>query len=238
MFLFKKKKKVEPEQHFSEYHKCPICGEIVKTNPNLETEYKEKYLDGQRKIPLSTQLSFINECSKCGYLYYYNEEIFNKEKDSGDIALTNKLKERVYSVEYQKIRTHEINKEYKKILQIEYLKELVNVNQLWLDYYIENKNEEKVQEYLLKRIEEVSYGIILSWEAYPSELIFSTNSIIHIGENEVLTDLYRRSGQFEKAKKCINYALNTYDFSTETHSLKKYYEYQLKLVESKDKRHI
>lgn len=238
MFLFKKNNKTKPEKQFSKYHRCPICGEIVKTSPNLETEYKEKYLDGQRKIPLSVQLSFINECSKCGYLYYYNEEIFHKEKDRGDITLVNKMKERVYSVEYQKIRTIQTNKEYKKLLQIEYLKELVNINQLWLDYYIENKNEEKIQEYLLKRIQEISYGVVLSWEAYPGELVVSTNSVIHIGDNEVLTDLYRRSGQFEKAKECIDYALKTYNFPTETHSLKKYYEYQLKLVENKDKRHL
>jgi hypothetical protein len=46
------------------------------------------------------------------------------------------------------------------------------------------------------------------------------------------------ASNFEEAKKHAEFALSTYDFESQNSPKKLYYEYQLKLIEANDNRHI
>ena len=232
MSLFTKNKNINnPTTDISqpEYHNCPVCGSKIKTIPNVMKDYKEKYLDGQIKIPITTQLSLINECKNCGYLYYFNPETINNLNKYP--TKLEAIKNILNSNEYETIkRTENISSDLKKLLQINELSKagysvFININQLWLDYYTEQNDTENIHKYLLKRIEEITKGFVNGGRIYPNQLVFETPSIFYISDNEILTDLYRRSKQFDKSKECINKAIEKYNFPSNTHPLKKYYDY-------------
>jgi hypothetical protein len=236
--LFKKKQgdNIATDNCFPEYHKCPVCGELVKTKPNVIENYKEKYLDGQRKIPFDVLIGCYHLCENCGYVYISTD--YNQIKTVYD-----SIKNIVFSDKYQSTRNDSaISMSLKKLMLLEEISHentiyACEINQLWLDYYLKQNDEEKVQEYLLKRIEEIPRGLVFAKDLLPNQAPFDNKTRIQISSNAVLIDLYRRSGQVDKAKELINYAFEHYNFS-QNHDTKKYYEYQLKLVEDHDKRHI
>lgn len=237
MSLFKKKQgdNIATDNCFPEYHKCPVCGELVKTKPNVIQNYKEKYLDGQRKIPFDVLMNCYNYCDKCGYVYILQDYSKNYE-------VNNIIKETVKLKEYQNIvNTSNIERNVKFLYLLTEIANCKtstanNINSLWLMFYEEKKDIENIQKYLLRRIEEVKQGKIFATSAIDGELCFRFYKYdkIHIEEKEVLIDLYRRSGQFAKAKKIID----NETLQNQSDGIKKYYELQQKLIEDYDKRHI
>ena len=234
MKLFKNKNASQIEKHF---HKCPVCGEKVQTIPNELHKYNKKYLDGQRKISINDWMAFYHMCPKCGFVYIYNN--YDEIKPIDD-----KIKIFVNSNTYKSIVMDDsLSIEFKKIKLLEQLLNLktmigIESNLLFLNYYEEKNNEEKVQEYLLKRIDEISYGLLFAENLYKDETCLKIDGPVKMHNNEVLTDLYRRSGQFDKAMETANFALKTYNFPSNNHPTKKFYELQVKLIEAQDKRHI
>jgi hypothetical protein len=112
-----------------------------------------------------------------------------------------------------------------------------------LNYYLENGDKEKQLFYIQKRIDEVPKGCSFASDIrYGESLIQFADSykykVLHIGKNEVLTNLYRIAGNFEEARKHAESALSTYDFESDDSPKKIYYKYQLELIKAKDKRHI
>lgn len=249
MSLFKKKQgdNIATDNCFPEYHKCPVCGELVKTKPNVIQNYKEKYLDGQRKIPFDVLIGCYHLCENCGYVYISTD--YNQIKTVYD-----SIKNIVFSDKYQSIRNDSaISMSLKKLMLLEEISHentiyACEINQLWLDYYLEQNDEEKVQEYLLKRIEEIPRGMSFANKLLAGEiskefydylkLDINKHDKIHLNKNAILTDLYRRSGQFDKANECIDFAFLNYNFNSGKSILKHYYEFQKKLIERHDKRHI
>ena len=234
MKIFKKKTALQTEKHF---HKCPVCGEKIQTIPNELYKYNKKYLDGQRKISINDRMAFYHMCPKCGFVYIY------KNYDN-ILPVSDSIRVCIKSDDYQSILNNETIDEILKKIQLlkhlSYAKTLIGIeaNVLMLNYYEEKQNKERVQEYLLKRIGEVSYGMLFAEDLYKGETCLEIDSPVKMHNNEVLTDLYRRSGQFSKAKETAEFALNTYNFSSDNCSTKKYYESQIKLIEAQDKRHI
>ena len=233
-FFAKKEKTPQIKEHF---HKCPLCGEEIKTTENKIFTYNKKYLDGQRKISIHDRMSFYHLCPRCGFVYIY------KNYDN-ILPVSDSIRVCIKSDDYQSILNNEtIDETLKKIKllkQLSYAKTLIGIeaNLLMLNYYEEKQNEERIQEYLLKRIDEVPFGLCFAEDLNKGEICIEIDSSIKMHNNEVLTDLYRRSGQFSKAKETAEFALNTYDFPSNNHSIKKYYEFQIKLIEAQDKRHI
>lgn len=231
----------------SKYHKCEICGANMKDKIEKKEKCKGKYLDGQEKISLTSKIEVFYCCDKCGYIYEKNENIKQP-------WIKDEVAKIVQSKEYQSIREDEnIPEPLKTLLLSDMIKTadknlLKKLNQLWLDYYVDIKNEDKIQEYLLKRIEEVPNGFSFTSDIYAGELsdefyrfaeIDKTKHLpLHINMNAVLTDLYRRSGQFDKAKEHIAFAFSNYNVIYSNNILRKYYEYQMKLIEENDKRYL
>ena len=241
--FFKKKQKMEKPE-VPKYHECPICGELVETKEYLVNNYKQKYLDGQRKVPLSVQLDAFCECKNCGFLHYGDEDSVQYEREQTLSGNNDDLIKLLYSEEYKSIRTMECEDEYyRMLLKLDYINKHISVFytdiiQFWLNYYTEKQDEQKVQEYLLKKIEEVLRFKPSSGNIKSCELVFDTQSTFRLSDNEILVDLYRRSGQFEKAKELIDYILNNYNFHSKTNPIIKFCSYQLKLMEDDDKSHI
>lgn len=241
MSLFAKKKNinnVEVDSRFPEYHKCPVCGELVKTKPNIIENYKQKYLDGQRKISFETLMNCYHCCEKCGYVYILYD--YSKNTNAKDV-----IKDIVYSDIYRNILNDNNIEENEKKLHL--LTEIAkcgtatacNVNVLWLMFYEEKQDAENIKKYLSKRINDVFEGNVFSGSAVNGELCFEfyKGDKIHIEKDEILIDLYRRNKEFDKAKKIIDEKIKEYSLSTNS-SIKKYYEYQLNLVRNNDNRHI
>ena len=231
-------------EQVSEYHKCPVCGHENKTKTIDWSKYNKKYLDGQIKMSIQEYVDLYYYCPECGFLYATHDLKEGIPKDYYD----GKIKDVVYSKTYQDIRNSNNDETYKKILLMEQIANcnmfpFANINQIWLNYYLENGDKEKQLFYIQKRIDEVPKGYSFASDIrYGESLIQFADShkykVLHIGKNEVLTNLHRMAGDFEEAKKHAEFALSTYDFESQNSPRKLYYEYQLKLIEAQDKRHV
>lgn len=256
MGLFSKKNKVKKELNENKKiitnsflnNRCIVCGEIHNIKEIKHQEYAgSRYLDGQKKISLEDKLKDFHCCKKCGYVRDVNEKITQTN-------IIDEIKEIVNSERYKNIKNDEdIPESLKTLLLATEIKKvnaniLKQLNQFWLDYYTEKGMENKINEYLLKRIDEVPKGCCLVKSISSGELCDDfyeytkinreKHALIHININAALTDLYRRSGQFDKARECINFAFINYSFPKNDSVLKKYYEYQLKLVDEENTKHI
>lgn len=247
-----KKENAETEQvvapikteQVSEYHKCPVCGHENKTKTIDWSKYNKKYLDGQIKMSIQEYVDLYYYCPECGFLYADHDLKEGIPQDYYD----GKIKDAVYSKTYQDIRNSDNDETYKKILLMEQIANcnmfpFANINQIWLNYYLENENKEKQLFYIKKRIDEIPKGYSFASEIRYNESVIEfakgcENEILHISKNEIITDLYRIAGNFEEARKSAEFALSTYNFEYQNAPRKLYYEYQLKLIEAQDKRHI
>lgn len=238
IFIKKKQIKQQPKkEERPEFHKCPVCFKENKTASNNLENYKEKYLDGRRKAPFNIDIECYNMCS-CGAIYY----VFKEEKTD----MTDKTRDIILTDEYFKIiKDKTITDEtYRKLLLMQYVNDTlgghyVGINQMWLDYYREHNNQEKVQEFLIKRIEETNHGIVLGCYIYNNQSILELKEgdVFRPTRETVLIDLYRQAGMFNESKKLIMQQQEIYkNLPDNPNNI--FYKKELELLEQYNKSHI
>lgn len=216
-------------------HKCPLCNYINTTKPDDRKKYKQKYLDGHYKMPFSVYMCGYHLCSKCGAVYYLykNTTLFLSEE-------TIKI---IKSEKYQNIFKGNIPenlKLLKLIKEISKSREIIgkDINWLHLKYYEDIRDYKNIQKYLSKVIKEVENGIYYTNHFKKGDTCINLNENFSIRKNEILVDLYRRAGMFEKAKELITTSPYYTTIYSKTTAQKQYYDFQLSLIEKQIKRHI
>ena len=216
-------------------HRCPLCGRTNKTKIDESKNYKEKYLDGQHKMPFSVFMSKYYICPECGLVYVCY-------KGNKTLFVSEEAKKLVHSSHYQNLAKSNVTynlKLLKLIEKISRLREIIgrDINWLYIRYYEENRDYKNMEKYLHKAIDDIQCGNYYFTNLSEGETCCKLCGKVILRENELLIDFYRRTAQFEKAKECIAFGLKNKHVSN-PYALKQYYEYQLNLINNEIKRHI
>ena len=240
--IFGPKNKTEKkEKTIPEYHKCPMCGEMVKTRIKLYGDNPERYLDGEPKITASEIANSLQFCEKCGYIYKgYNYDVW---KDGAPSVMEDE-KRKFQSDAYKKVfQNNDIDPVYKKLL----LHDLIcgrsaSSNECGLlheyKYCIEQNNITREQG-LLERQLEYAINNNVGQSVEPQTLCFHNKLRVHISQQDIIVDLLRRLGRFDEAKTILINRIEQYKSKKPNNEIQmEYFNYQLHLIESQDKRHI
>ena len=229
--MFFKKKDKQPE-----YVTCPVCGEKVKFVRHNIGDYKDRYLDGERKISLEEYLNLYMLCEHCGYIF---NDFTITEKDP-------RINSIVYSKEYQDIFHSTSLTDFEK--RVEFAKLLYNFNGANLfwdiniflsDYYAHQNDRKQELVYLEKAINDVIGGrITVGGVIYPKymscfeEMNYPDGyGCFSLYDRDILADLYRRHGNFKKALNEVQKTKNKIVISLpETNPLMTYLKYQETLI--------
>ena len=232
-----KKEKVIPE-----YHKCPMCGEMVKTHVKLYSDNPQRYLDGEPKITTKEIINSLQFCEHCGYIYEgYDYEFWGDETPSISVDTM----KRFNSESYQKVfKDDNIEPYYKKLL----LNDLIwgvatNKNKCCLyheyKYQFENGNTKEEQRLLESKLQDVIDGKNKGRMVGNHKLCYNNRWSVDIHTEEMMIDMLRRLNRFDEAKKLVAKCIDEYKSkSQEKWPEYEYYIYQLSLIEAQDNRHI
>ncbi len=216
-------------------HKCPLCGKEVVSKTNESGKYKEKYLDGQHKMPFDVFISMYHLCPRCGLVYVFY--------GTGTLFISETVKDIVMSEQYQKISHNKnIPNNLKLLMLIEQIakaREIIgqDINWLYLRYYEEQRDLVNVDKYLQKVINDIETGLFFHTNLYEGETGCKFNGKMVMSKNVVLIDLNRRLKRFNKAQEYINLVKQTANYNA-NHPLQQYVAVQQKLIENKIHRHI
>ena len=239
--LFKKKEQSwRKEKYIPEYHKCPMCGEMVKTSSVKEPPL-QYYMDGERKITIKDIIDSLNFCEHCGYIYEgYDYEIFvDDAPNMGD-----EQKAIATSDEYKNIfHDDALELYYKKMLLMKLTRPLLKLseyNSLYYDYkyYFDNNDNDKERELLEKKLKIAMMDSTVGTTVRSHTLYYVNQYRIHIGQKEIVSDILRRLGRFEEASNVLHESIKEnpqYDCDI---AKQEYVLHQFKLIEVQDKRHI
>lgn len=216
-------------------HKCPLCGKEIQSKLNSSHQYKEKYLDGQHKMPFDVFMSMYHLCPRCGLVYVFY--------GTGTLFVSETTKNISMSDQYQNIFRDKTLPEPLKILKL--IKELSkaheimgqDINWLFLRYFEEKDDQKNIDRYLKKVISDINDGLFFHTNLYDGETCCNLNGRIILNPNIVFIDLYRRLGQFEKAREYINICLQ-YKWAQNNTALEQYLSIQERLIEKEFRRHI
>lgn len=216
-------------------HECPLCGKEVQSKINMSNRYQDKYLDGQHKMPFDVFMSMYHMCPRCGLVYVFY--------GTGTLFVSDATKNISLSDEYQNIFRDKTLSEPLKMLKL--IKELSkaheimgqDINWLFLRYFEELDDQKNIDKYLKKVIKDIEGGLFFHTNLYTGETCCNLGGKLILNPNIVFVDLYRRLGQFEKAKEYINICLQ-YKWAQNNTALKQYLAIQEKLIEKQFRRHI
>lgn len=240
--LFKKEEHPQKqEKHIPEYHKCPLCGEMVKTNLKPQKHYKI-YLDGEPKISTKEITDSLQFCKCCGYIYDgYDYEV---HKDTPPIV-SNETKQIVNSEMYQQtFKDVSIEPVYKKLLLLDLISgRISNTQECCLyheyKYHFDRGNTEKEQQLLELKLQKALNGESFGVPTFRHTLCYDNKHRTIIYNEDVIIDFLRRCGKFKEAKENIINRIKICEIENRIDGAEhQYLLYQLQLVEAQDKRHI
>ena len=240
--LFKEKQSSwKKEKVIPEYHKCPMCGEMVKTHKKLYSDNPPRYLDGEPKITTKEIVKSLQFCEHCGYIYDEYDYTFYKTTTP---SIPIDYKKRFQSDSYQNVlKNNDIDPYYKKLLLYDLILGTENSETQCSLYYeykyqFENKNTEKETELLALKLQEALAGKN-AHTVHSHKLCYDNQFLFSIGNDGLVIDLLRRSGKFEEAKELTLTNIAKYEKEDRQGCPKhEYLLYQLQLIEAQDKRHI
>ena len=240
--IFGPKNKTEKkEKTIPEYHKCPMCGEMVKTNILIEDDNK-CYLDGESKRTLKDTIDSMQFCEKCGYIYDgYNYEFYGDNAPVFD----GEQRKIVTSKEYQDIfHDTALEEYYKKMLLMKLVYPAIKLTKngdihFEYKYYFENKNIEKERELLELKLQRAIQNKETGRTIMGGQLCYNNKYKVRIWHNEIIIDILRRQEKFDEAKqKLLEHMEKFKQENPNNESQQEYFNYQLKLIEACDNRHI
>lgn len=240
--LFKKK---EPswrkEKYIPEYHKCPMCGGMVKTNATIK-HTNQCYLDGESKETLKDIIDSMQFCECCGYIYdgYDYEMFIESPPDFGD-----EQRQIAKSTKYQAIfKNNSLEPYYKKMLLLKltyaFDKNLTDADLYYeYKYYFENGNTEEEQKLLEKKLKVVSNDKNAGQTISGGRLCYNNKHNVRVWQKEIVIDILRRLNRFDEAKELLIQRIKEYEKEQPNDKFQQeYFAYQLKLIEAHDNKHI
>jgi hypothetical protein len=214
----------------------------VKTHAKLYSDNPNKYLDGEPKITTKEIVESLQFCEKCGYVYEGYDYSFWQDNTPG---IPPDYKKVFLSDTYQNvIKNTNIDPHYKKLLLYDLiLGTATNDTKCSLyheyKYQFEKENAEEEQKLLELKLQETINNSHSGANIPNNTLCYNNRLYFSINQQELIVDILRRLGRFEEAKaKIIKYLDENEKPSQGIDSKREYYMYQLKLVETQDKRHI
>ena len=241
--LFKKK---EPswrkEKYIPEYHKCPMCGEMVKTHVKLYSDNPLRYLDGEPKITTKEIVDSLQFCEHCGYIYEGYDYAFYK---TATPSIPIDYKKRFQSDSYQNaLKNNDMDPYYKKLLLYDLILETEKSETQCSLYYeykyqFEKGNIKEEQQLLELKLQEVIDGKAHGRMVGNHKLYYDNRWSVGIHKEEMMVDMLRRLNRFDEAKKLVTECMKDYkNKGQEEWPNYEYYTYQLGLIETRDSRHI
>ena len=241
--LFKKKEPSwKKEKFIPEFHKCPMCGEMVKTHVKLYSDNPPRYLDGEMKVTTEELVNSYQFCEHCGYIYEgYDYEFWGDESPNAPLE----DKKIVNSETYQKIfKDEHMYAHYKKLLlfnKMGFMVGDIDKCELYYEYkyQFEKGNTEEEQRLLELKLQDVIGGKNTGLTVGGNRLCYGNKWQVGIHEQEITIDILRRLSRFDEAKKLVTECMEEYKSKgQEEWPEYEYYTYQLGLIETRDNRHI
>lgn len=220
---------------------CPICGNTVKYR-EYDFSQIDYYMDGRPKMKFVDCIKQFGVCEKCGYVFiptYFRNE---------NVILEGKIRDFVFSKEFEQIRKSEtLTEEEKFLLSIEFLADkpgnqatimMYEMYKLW--YYEEKETKEfvdKYRKYFIKQLSEKYWSTSPSVSLRLKQLNFKTKNktekLLVISRNEMVIDFYRTIGDFENADRVLKMCFEQYPLKSADSPLKTYLNQQKSLINKK-----
>lgn len=245
MSIFKKETKPLYEEKTCS---CPICGNTVKYRV-YDFDQIDYYMDGQPKIPFCEYIKSFCICEHCGY-------IFKPNMFKNDDVISIDLNKAINSLEFKKIlENQKITYEEKFLEIIQFLKHIkgnsnaihfTELLKLW--YYQDEKNESEIYSQIEKAIDEnIRFENFVHTSHTTQNFLYYNDKIptkekklkVRISKEEMLIDLYRQMGNFEKSYEILEYCLNNYNLkSNDSKGHFTYLMYEKELIKQKNSKHL
>lgn len=201
---------------------CPNCG---KEHDLMFHNVTHFYLDCSPAIPMSQFAQRIAICTECG-LVYFLEDLWLLDPEKA-----------VSQPKYQEaLKAEYLNDAEKKLVLMGLLYEFEFVPLYRAHLYRECNDTAKEQEWLHIAIKDIEDGVDEVEDAYTKQEFrnLSFCGELYVSPEMRLIDLYRRTGQFDKAKKRAERIMKSLDDSPEDDACRAYLQRELNLIKKKN----